>query len=572
MTLIPGLPAHLAEPPPAPRSPDDPEAETRRAAYQAWALAVLEWRVRRRPEIERDPVLQALEIEKCRLSPAYWLLMWGFVYEPRDASRGDEKPFILFPVQVDLLEFYLRVLESEGADADGAVSKSRDMGASWILCAFALWGWLFRSPWKVTLVSRNEDLVDSKSSDSLFWKIDFLLDRLPRWMLPAKYTKESCRFKLMLAHPTSSNQIDGESTTSNAARGGRATWVGFDEAAFIPDFFAAWSGAANSTDHRFAVSSESIDVGTDFYDLQSGKKSNGVTPAPFVMEWWENLNHTIGWYEQMRERFAVTPDRFEREVNRNPLAGNTTIVYPKALDLHGGSEFRWRPNGGKLYVGIDPGLDDDTAMIWAQADPGSDLLFIVNGYSNRAKPADFYGSIATGQLVSGEWDYDSYDLDLMDWTKLLPMATWYGDTYGKNVMGATLDSFYDRLRKGFHIYVNADRTPADRDTADLQQARSLLGRRQALMKLLPRLRFADTPGAMQVLDALQSHKFAPRKSRIAVQQKPLHDDTSHYVSALEYLAVHLQMRRQAAGRVLAGPRRSRQSPMADAGVRWGQVA
>jgi hypothetical protein len=103
-------------------------------------------------------------------------------------------------------------------------------------------------------------------------------------------------------------------------------------------------------------------------------------------------------------------------------------------------------------------------------------------------------------------------------------------------------------------------------------ARSFKGRREAMRELLPEIEIADTVGARRVLRALQEHKFRPedRPSQSA-PKTPLHDWTSHLVSALEYVAVNLRMRRALAGRVLTtiSPRRHR---TATRDTRWKQEA
>jgi hypothetical protein len=244
--------------PPAPESPDDPEREKKRQAWMAWRNAVEKEADELAVLCANDPVRQQLENHKCSLSPAYWLAVYGKLYEPRRRKRlsGVDTRFIPFARQVEMLDFFQTCLrEDDGPLVDGVVSKCRDVGASWIMCAFALWGWLYESPWQVRLISRKKDLVESRSADSLFWKIDYLFNRLPKWMVPSKseYNDVDLHFTNLL----NGNEISGESTTSKAVRGGRATWVGYDEAAFIEDFLHTWSAAQAVADSRFAISTES---------------------------------------------------------------------------------------------------------------------------------------------------------------------------------------------------------------------------------------------------------------------------------------------------------------------------
>jgi hypothetical protein len=108
---------------------------------------------------------------------------------------------------------------------DVLIEKSRDMGASWVVCATFEWAWHFREMLSFLLVSRNENLVDDMTDpDSLFWKLRFLLDKLPAFLRP-RYTPN----KLRLHNEDSGSTIDGESTTGDVGRGGRRTAILLDE-------------------------------------------------------------------------------------------------------------------------------------------------------------------------------------------------------------------------------------------------------------------------------------------------------------------------------------------------------
>lgn len=558
MLIIPGLPEELRVVPDPPFAPDDPEAADKREAWTTWAEGLRRHRVDRALLTERDEQIRAFEMRRCREHPAYWLATYGWIYEPRaERDEADERPFIPFGFQVKALDWFLEVLGKRGAEADGVLSKSRDMGASWLMCAFALWGWLYERPWQVRLISRNQDLVDNKSSDSLFWKIDFLWKRLPIWMMPNEFDPMTHRMKLTLINPGNGNMIVGESTTSNAVRGGRATWVGYDEAAFIPDFDLAWAATANATHHRFAVSSESLEKGPHFYKLRNGVDMQHK-PSLLTLDWWMHPDHDERWLREMKERFAATPEQFYAEVLRDPHSGSSTWVYPSANEKKPVAGLKYE-NGNQIIVGIDPGFNDETAILWMQHNLRTGKYEVLESYVNRRMPADFYGTILTGEPQPGDWSYTEEDYALMAWVRSLPKATYYGDVYGDNTTGATLDSFYSRLRR-FGIHVNVDRTPGSEVTPYRMSARSFKGRREALRELLPEIEIGDSIGARRVLRALQEHKFRPEdRPTQSAPKTPLHDWTSHLVSALEYVAVNLRMRRALAGRVLTTttPRRQR---------------
>src|SRR4029078_9900442 len=135
-----------------------------------------------------NAVEQAKEIKRCANSAKYFLTMWANIYEPRHEPEfgiiGGIKPWIPFAVQVEMIDWLDERMSRGDVERDGIVSKSRDMGATWTACCWLAHGWLFKKPWNILLMSRNQSLVDSKSDDSMFAKIEMVLAHLPQWMKP----------------------------------------------------------------------------------------------------------------------------------------------------------------------------------------------------------------------------------------------------------------------------------------------------------------------------------------------------------------------------------------------------
>src|SRR5947207_2973979 len=83
--------------------------------------------------------LESKERLLCADDVVHWLSHWGFTYDPRRPQS--HLPFDPFPRQVD----FLRWLEQrERLGQGGLCEKSRDMGVTYLACAFALHRWLFR--------------------------------------------------------------------------------------------------------------------------------------------------------------------------------------------------------------------------------------------------------------------------------------------------------------------------------------------------------------------------------------------------------------------------------------------
>lgn len=222
---------------------------------------------------------------------ATWLRLTGWTYRVKQTdmltgrevpSRVPNQPFVLWACQHRAAIEILSAVE-EGRDV--VVRKSRDMGASWLLAAIAAWGWLFKG-WQTLLVSRVEDGVDKPSDpDSLFWKIDYLLESQPDWLLPAPASRvvkrgTDCRQHMMLKNPVSGATITGQASTAHVGRGGRRTFVMFDEFAAMEDAEAAWRSAADCTACRIAVSTP-LGAGTHYANLV---RQGGSTGDPRLVE------------------------------------------------------------------------------------------------------------------------------------------------------------------------------------------------------------------------------------------------------------------------------------------------
>lgn len=179
-------------------------------------------------------------VARCREDILFYTNVFAFTYDPR--QHCGVVPFITYPFQNDAL---LRLQGAIG-NHDLVVEKSRDMGASW-LCLLAFdHRWRFFSAQSLLLGSRTEQYVDeSGNPKSLFWKLDFLRNHQPDWLVPAVD-----RRKLHLENLALGSVISGESTTGDFARGDRRTAVMLDEFAFVPNGDSVMSATADVTASR----------------------------------------------------------------------------------------------------------------------------------------------------------------------------------------------------------------------------------------------------------------------------------------------------------------------------------
>jgi hypothetical protein len=542
---IPGLPDNLAEVP------------VGRADWLDWRTRVLAYRHDihealidpKAPDVEE---MRRIQTHLCTVSPAYFLTIYGHIFEPRRRFVTGWVPFIPFAYQVDLLdtieEAFARGGDIRDPRGDIVVEKSRDMGATWIFCSWVLHGWLFRDGFLAGLVSYRESEVDDGSNPkAMFPKIEGQIDLLPGWMVPDGYRRHDdsdskFRQKLKITHPTKTNVIHGESTTKKSGRGGRATVRINDEAAFIPNLNGVLTAQAPNTDHRFILSTASLDEGPDFRDLveiarEAEERDTGDAPVYVRLDHWLHPFHDSEWLEAERLAYLHDPDGFLREVLIDYTAGQGEWVYPQAREIGPHPEERFKPED-PTYVAMDPGHDDDTAIVWVQWRPDSGRHVLVEGYANRRKPADFYASILTG-IPDEQFRhvYTDEDERIMDWTKTFKAEAYMGDPYGGHRHLASGQSFYDRVELAIaHHHGGPKGILRSQEKAYF----GLPERRLALHEGLLNLDVVDAPGPKRVLNALQGNRYpTQREGRegTTVPGRPIHDHTSHFTAAMEFWAV-----------------------------------
>lgn len=178
-----------------------------------------------------------------------------FTYDPR--VKCPCQPFITYPYQDVTIERFKVVY---GKD-DCQIEKSRDMGASWKSLGFFLHRWLFWELQSILLGSRKQEYVD-KTGDfkALFTKIDFMMDRLPGWMVPSH-----TRNQLHLGNHQNGSSIDGESTQKDFGRGDRRTVIFCDEFAAVENSYEIEMATRDTTDCRM-YNSTPQGVGNAFHE------------------------------------------------------------------------------------------------------------------------------------------------------------------------------------------------------------------------------------------------------------------------------------------------------------------
>lgn len=177
-----------------------------------------------------DEVLQKKIIEECAANPLFFFNTLAWTYNPKKVGTilGEHLPFVTYPYQDETI---LDIVDAIESGMDVGVEKSREMGWSWVLVGFQLWGFLFKG-WASLYGSYKENYVDENGNmDSHFERIRYMIERLPEWITPddmiSKYMGVTSR--------EIGGGIAGDSG-ANFGTGGRRKFVAMDE-------FALWAEA-----------------------------------------------------------------------------------------------------------------------------------------------------------------------------------------------------------------------------------------------------------------------------------------------------------------------------------------
>lgn len=239
----------------------------------------------------------------CARDPLFFLNTFAYLLEARKRQdwntvdrygTSKEIPFITRGYQDTVI---LKAVEYLGRQ-DIVIPKSRETGISWIIGgALAAWDWIFHDQTHIGFVSK--DLLSANNPDdpdALFSKFEFLIQRLPYWILsPTDYERN-------ITKNTFKNIRNGSSLTAYPAkadigRGGRKAWMLMDEFHFFEqgDDYAAMDSTVHVTPCRVFVSTANRDRGMAgaFYDVVSDTTKNGVT---IVVDWKDDPEKRRGLY------------------------------------------------------------------------------------------------------------------------------------------------------------------------------------------------------------------------------------------------------------------------------------
>jgi hypothetical protein len=381
-------------------------------------------RIARLRKMRDKPELWGLAKAHYANHPAEWINDWCVTYDPRNAGSDilTAMPFLLFPKQVELVEFLHACVSGQ---SDGLIEKCRDMGATWVCCAFSVWLWLYWPGADIGWGSRKEDLVDRLGVvDSIFEKMRVIVRHLPRDMLPHGFSEKDHMPFMRLLNPEMGSSIAGESG-DNIGRGGRKLIYFKDESAHYERPEKIEAALGDNTRCQIDISSVN-GLGNVFHrrrengiEWTSGASLVRDRANVFIMDWRDHPAKDDQWYRDRKVKFTSEglAHIFAQEVDRDYSAAVSGVIIPSewvtaAIDAH--LKLGFDASGGER-AGFDPadecadlhglalakGVVVDHVDAWGEGDTGAATRKIIEVIGNRRVSVQ-YDPIGVGAGVKAE--------------------------------------------------------------------------------------------------------------------------------------------------------------------------
>lgn len=318
---------------------------------------------------EADTEFAAGMLAMCRKSPLLFINLFGMTVRQHAVNeRGQSElaketvvPMVTWPAQDHAIN---RIWAAYREQRSILLDKSRDQGATWLCLFFFVWVAIFEDDSFLKVVSRREDEVDSPGlPNTLFAKVDAIIEYLPEWLKPGAETKTLHRGF------DNGSAIDGESTNDHVARGTRLKGLMIDEAAAIENLRAVDHSTNRAANFRIFNSTPL--PGSFFTEMRFSGKMEVVT-----LGWWNHPEQGVGRYLRREEGNKVV---WHNKFRQAELDANSRMTVALNLDidhLGAGHTFFEQEVIGKhkqTYASIPPkftfepkwakkGLDRDDAL------------------------------------------------------------------------------------------------------------------------------------------------------------------------------------------------------------------
>lgn len=488
---------------------------------------------------ENDPILRACIIRKCKEDPKYFFET--FLYTVKNSIffsdlMPTDIPFKLFDYQEEMVDTIWYAITRQ---RNVFIEKSRQMSVTWVVLGLYLYWFLFHNH-RYLIISRTANEVDHRGDmKSCFERLRYMMGMLPSWILPDWFDRKSGGENnkyMSINRPDWVGSISGETANSDAGRGGTYTSVFMDEMAFMKDGKTINNAVSSATPCRIMNSTPNGEA-NEYFEMRKMARTFANLPfdqRPIIgikLLWDLHPYYTEEWYNW------YTASKTEEQIQQELL-----INYNVSLEGRVYKEFDQAPIGRvdfwdydydyslPFYVSIDNshGGADPHALICAQTDKYGKIR-IFDSLQSNLTPTDFANFLAGRPTVR----LNQSELEFMERFSQYKTPVFIADP---NDSDASMDK--TSIRKiykwvGIHIV-----------TPKLIQAKGK-GRVETQVQLVKQNmdRFqVNIPQCDEFISAIQNATY-PKRSEdsqaTTANTVPVHNWTSHYRTALEYLTMYI---------------------------------
>lgn len=376
----------------------------------------LEYREEVRKICAKDAGARRAAIAMCQEDAVFFFNTFYWLFEPRPRKNPrtgklmpKKIPFITRPHQDEAI----KKIEKSLGFQDIIGVKSRDEGATWISCGFADRDLCFEDYVSICLISRNREAI-YKADDhgTVFWKIKWGYEQLPRWMRGDKGKHWDFNISdLVMTNMVRHGTITGFASAAEAGSGSRTKWGLVDECSKIPV----------PKDEQILTALQAV---TDSRMIIATPRGMGNAYAQAVYEesdscrfrlmWWQNPAKNRGLYKLIGERVeAVDPENNPLLPQYDPptkeIKQRWDRLKKRGFDLHKGVRSDWydrqcdRPRATPTSVAQEQDADfgGSASQVF-----GSEFLEVANASCRDAyRSGDFHFDKET---LKGEFETIEY--------------------------------------------------------------------------------------------------------------------------------------------------------------------
>jgi len=279
--------------------------------------------VNKKPETPNTPAARPInlkelalsEYKKCMESPEYFILTYVWI----QTTSGGRSKFQLYPFQRKLLHLMHtrdRII----------ILKSRQLGVTTLASAYALWLFLFKNDSSILCMAPTTNMAKAVMD-----KFKFAFEELPKWMieLSNSTTKEENQKKVVSSNGSKIEVISG---AKNSARGKTASFLIYDEFAFVEDAEETYAAAQQTlaTGGKCIVLSTPEGTENKFADLYSKAELGNNEYLPIKLDWRVHPEHTQEWRDKQDQELGKRLAK--QECDAEMISSGNTFFEPEDLD------------------------------------------------------------------------------------------------------------------------------------------------------------------------------------------------------------------------------------------------